>query len=165
MEYLENGNLRDYMRHNHQTITPLLRLRWAREPAEALTVLHTVDVMHCVLSPRNFLLDSDLHLKISDFGGASLCGSEPSATPATRFRHPAYDWNAAPVFGDDIFSLGSLIYFIMTGCYPYEDIPSNEVEKLYELLSKSMCSKGQFPLVHNFMKYNTRLGRNFGASE
>lgn len=37
--------------------------------------------------------------------------------------------------GDDIFSLGSLVYFIMMGEYPYgdvpSDVPSDEVERLY----------------------------------
>lgn len=58
-------------------------------------------------------LDAGLNVRVADFGGASLDGSEPSATPATRFRHPGYDWNIPPVVGDDIFSLGSLVYFIM----------------------------------------------------
>lgn len=33
--------------------------------------------------------------------------------------------------GDDIFSLGSLVYFIMTGEYPYGDVASGEVEKRF----------------------------------
>ena len=132
MEYLENGNLKEHVLQNHQNITLQLRLRWSRQAAEALIVLHSFNVIHCDLSPRNFLLDSHLNVKIADFGGASLCGSDPSATPATRFRHPGYDWNVPPVFSDDIFSIGSLIYFIMTGSYPYADVPSDEVEKLYE---------------------------------
>ncbi|KAL3469873.1 kinase-like protein [Aspergillus californicus] len=110
LEYLENGYLKEYVQRNMQNITPQLHL-----------------------SPRNFLLDLDLNIKIAGFGGASLCGSDPSATPATRFRHPSYDWNAPPVFKDNIFSLGSLIYFIITGSYPYRDVPSAEVEDLYQV--------------------------------
>lgn len=97
----------------------------------ALAALHSVGVIHCDISPRNFLLDLDLNLKISDFGGASLSGSEPSAVAQTRFCHPQFDWDAPPTFGDDIFRLGSLIYFIMTGSYPYADRDSDEVEKLH----------------------------------
>lgn len=77
------------------------------------------------------MLDLDLNLKISDFGGASLFGSELSAVAESRFRHPGFDWDARPTFQDDIFSLGSLIYFVVTGTYPYADRPSDEVEKLY----------------------------------
>jgi serine/threonine protein kinase len=96
-------------------------------------VLQKHSVIHCDLSPRNFLLDSDFNVRIADFGGASLSGSEPSATPATRFRPPRYDSDATPVFQDDLFSLGPLIYFIMTGSYPYEDLPSDKVESRFEL--------------------------------
>jgi serine/threonine protein kinase len=129
MEYQENGNLRDYIEQNYCDITLQHRLQWARQAAEGLAVLHDANVIHCDLSPRNFLLDYDLNLKISDFGGSSLCGSEPSATPATRFRHPGYDWDVTPVFKDDLFSLGSLIY--LSGCYPYEEVSSEEVKKFY----------------------------------
>jgi serine/threonine protein kinase len=134
MEHLENGNLKEYVLQNHQNITHQHRLRWCRQAAEALAVLHTFDVIHCDVSPRNFLLDSQLNVKIADFGGASLRGSDPSATPATRFQHPGYDWNVPPVFADDIFSLGSLVYFIMCGFYPYQEVSSDEVGKLYEAL-------------------------------
>lgn len=133
MEYLENGNLKEYVRQKGQNITLQHRIRWYLQAAEALGVLHSHNVIHCDLLPRNFLLDADLNICIADFGGASLSSSDPSATPATRFRHPRYDFNAALVFQDDIFSLGTLVYFIMTGFYPYEDLPSEKVENLYEI--------------------------------
>lgn len=132
IEYMENGNLGEYIRQNHTSVTSELRLRWAKQAAEGLRVLHDIGVVHCDVSPRNFLLDSNLDLRISDFAGASLDGSKPSAAAGERFRAPGTDWDIRPDFGDDIFSLGSLIYFIMTDKYPYEEIFGDEVEGLYE---------------------------------
>lgn len=86
MEYLENGNLKEYIQHNMPDITLRLRLQWSKQVAKALSALHAYHIIHRDLSPRNFLLNSSLNVKIADFGGASLCGAEPSATPATRFR-------------------------------------------------------------------------------
>lgn len=132
MEYMANGNLRDYMRETHENITLELRNQWARQAADGLCAVHSVGAVHCDLCPRNYLLDSELSLKISDFGGSSLSSSTPTAISSTRFLPPAYDEDAPPSFKDDIFSLGSTIYFIMTGKYPYEETSSDEVEKLYE---------------------------------
>ena len=56
----------------------------------------------------------------------------PSAYSNTRYRHPDRNWDVPPRFRDDIFGLGSLIYFIMTNNYPYEEAPSDEVEDLYK---------------------------------
>lgn len=131
MEYLENGTLKDYIGSKSESLTPQLRQRWAKQASEGLSALHAAGIIHCDISPRNFLLDSDLHLKIADFGGASLAGSAPSAVAGTRFRYPVSNWDAPPRFEEDVFGLGSLIYFIMTDTYPYKEIPSNEVEELY----------------------------------
>ncbi|KFY84873.1 hypothetical protein V500_08936 [Pseudogymnoascus sp. VKM F-4518 (FW-2643)] len=131
MEYLENGTLKEYITTKPEGVTSQLRQRWARQASEGMSILHAADVIHCDISPRNFLLDGNLDLKIADFGGSSLSGSMPSAAAGTRFRWPVEDWNALPTFGDDVFGLGSLVYFIMTGVYPYGDVASDEVEKLY----------------------------------
>jgi serine/threonine protein kinase len=131
MEYLENGMMKDYITTNSESLTPQLRQRWAKQASEGLSVLHAAGVIHCDISPRNFLLDGDLHLKIADFGGGSLAGSAASAVAGTRFRFPVSDWDAPPRFEEDVFGLGSLIYFIMTDAYPYKDVPSHEVEELY----------------------------------
>lgn len=131
LEYMGNGDIGGYIRQHGQSVTAELRLRWAKQAAEGLTAVHSIGVVHCDVSPRNFLLDATLNLKISDFGGASLSGSAPSAVAEFRFRHPQFDWDATTEFADDVFSLGSLIYFIMTGSHPYADRDSDDVEKLY----------------------------------
>lgn len=132
IEYLEHGNLREYIRNSDGNIAPDVRHQWAVQAAEGLHVLHSIDVVHCDISPRNFLLDCNLNLKISDFGGASLCGSEPSAVAGPRFLHPNFDWKLSPVVEDDLFSLGSLFYFIMTDKYPFDEKQSDEVDTLYK---------------------------------
>ncbi|EFQ99519.1 hypothetical protein MGYG_08988 [Nannizzia gypsea CBS 118893] len=47
------------------------------------------------------------------------------------------DWDIPPTVEDDVFGLGTLIYFIMTGVYPYKETPSDEVEKSF--------MEGEFP--------------------
>ncbi|KAL3459488.1 kinase-like protein [Aspergillus heterothallicus] len=134
MEYMEHGNLREYMRQHREAIPSQVRPKWARQAAEGVRLLHENNVVHCDISPRNFLLDHELDLKICDFGGSSLNGSRPTAYMSTRYCPPNYKWDDTPQPRDDIFSLGSLIYFIMTNEYPYEEVPSEEVETQYNSL-------------------------------
>ena len=132
MEYMPNGCLKDYLRAHNDTIPLTQRLRWAREAAEGLQLLHAANVLHCDVEPKNFLLDADMGLKIADFSGSSLEGSLASACVGKRFLPPGFDWQGPPTVQDDLYSLGGTIYCIMTGQYPFEELPSDEVEKLYE---------------------------------
>lgn len=147
IEYLANGSLREYFKRNQETITLELRHKWAKQAAEGLQVLHSFDIVHCDISPRNFLLDHNLNLKISDFAGSSFRGSPPAVYPSTRFCHPSAEWEfGRPHNQDDIFGLGSLIYFIMTNEYPYEELCSDDVENLYSVsifpdVSSISCGK------------------------
>jgi serine/threonine protein kinase len=89
-------------------------------------------VVHCDIEPKNFFLDTYLNLKIADFSGSSLNGCQPSACANDRFLHPDFDWRRQPVAQDDLFGLGSLIYFIMAGQYPFHELASDEVEANYK---------------------------------
>lgn len=132
MEYMDNGSLKDFILAKNDSVSTAQRLQWAREAAEGLQLLHAVDVIHCDVEPKNFFLDANLHLKIADFSGSSLDGYQPSACVNPRFLHPNFDWRHQPVAQDDLFSLGSLIYFIMTGHYPFHELASDEVETNYK---------------------------------
>jgi serine/threonine protein kinase len=72
MEYLENGTLKEFIGNTTERVTPQLRYRWAKQASEGLSAVHAAGVIHCDISPRNFLLDHDLHLKIADFWGGRL---------------------------------------------------------------------------------------------
>ncbi|RFU34934.1 hypothetical protein B7463_g1423, partial [Scytalidium lignicola] len=131
LKYMENGSLQEYIEQNHDTITSELRTKWAKQAAEGLRVVHSFEIVHCDVSPRNFLLDSNLDIQICDFAGASISSSKSSAYQDTRFRSPDSKWEDPPSYKDDIFGFGSLIYFICTGKQPYGEIPSDRVDMLY----------------------------------
>ncbi|KFY25701.1 hypothetical protein V493_04496 [Pseudogymnoascus sp. VKM F-4281 (FW-2241)] len=131
MEYMPNGCLKDYLRA-HDEISTIQRLHWIQEAAEGLQLLHSANIMHCDVEPKNFLLDAGLGLRIADFSGSSLDGSQASASARTRFEPPNFNWSCAPTVKDDLFSFGSTIYTIITGRYPFQEVPSDEVEERYK---------------------------------
>ena len=151
IEYLANGSLGEFIAARAKNprvnaISLSLRWRWAKQAAEGVRLLHSHDVIHGDISPRNFLLDGELNLKIADFAGSSFSdshsgersepgsGLEACTFPLeTRFRHPSCEDEVhLPRYEDDIFGLGSLIYFIMTGVYPYGDVESDAVRELFQ---------------------------------
>ncbi|KAL2062756.1 hypothetical protein VTL71DRAFT_5828 [Oculimacula yallundae] len=130
MEYMPLGDLQAFLLKT-PTVTETQRLRWAKEAAEGLQFLHTADVLHCDIKPKNFLLDIHLGLRIADFSGSSVAGSKPSACSGKRFTIPGKVWLDPPTVQDDLFALGTTIYFIMTGQLPFPELCENEVEENY----------------------------------
>lgn len=131
MEYMPNGSLKDYLAQN-RVISTIQRLRWVYEAAEGLQLLHSANVIHCDVAPKNFLLDSHLSLRIADFSGSSLNSSYPAACGSARFTEPNFSRRNPPTIQEDLYALGSTIYCIMTSKYPYEDLESNEVRDRYK---------------------------------
>jgi serine/threonine protein kinase len=131
MEYMSNGCLRDYLTAHNDEISTGQRLCWAQEAAEGLQLLHSAQVLHCDVGPKNFLLDGDLNLRIADFSGSSLEGSRPAACASTRFLPPSHDFRLGPSIQEDLYALGSTIYTIITGRPPFEELDSDEVKKCF----------------------------------
>ncbi|KAH7309119.1 kinase-like domain-containing protein [Stachybotrys elegans] len=130
LEYLEKGDLATYMTKTAQ-IPGEIRQRWALQAAAALAALHAVDIVHCDVTPRNFMLSAALDLHIADFAGSSIAGSAPTTAAGPRFLPPGWSWHRAVEKTDDIFALGSVIYFVIVGEEPYAGLEEEEVEKLF----------------------------------
>jgi len=129
---MPHGCLKDYLSTYNDKIPTRQRLQWVREAAEGLQLLHSANVIHCDVEPRNFLLDAELSLKIADFSGSSLKGSQASACVGTRFLPPNFNWCSLPTVQQDLYSFGSTIYNIMTGKPPFQELPSDKVRELYK---------------------------------
>lgn len=130
LEYMLNGNLRNYMENHGQNISIRQRHKWALEATESIKLLHSHGVLQGDVGPHNFLLDNNLELKICDFGGSSLDGSKATVVPGVRYRLPSPQ---PATIKEDLFALGSTIYFIATGHEPYHELADeDQIGKLYE---------------------------------
>ena len=80
------------------------------------------------------LLDSSNTIKLADFAGSSLDGSEASINYEVRSRLPNV---IKPNKKSDIFALGSALYEMAIGHRPYEKLSYSTIQNLYR--------KEQFP--------------------
>jgi hypothetical protein len=81
-------------------------------------------------------------LKIADFSGSCEQGSTPHACESTRYYLPR-DWKRPSTVATDLFALDSTTYELLTSHSPYEEVPSDEAERLYE--------EKNFPDVSGFL--------------
>jgi len=139
LEYMKNGDLKTYLQAQ-KSIPMSLKLNWAYQIAQAVSLLHSNGIIHCDIKPRNFVLDATLNIKMIDFSGSSLDGSKPASGEGTRFYLPRH-WRDPPTLATDLFALGSTLYEVFQGTSPYEEIPSDQVEELFK--------RKEFPNVSN----------------
>jgi serine/threonine protein kinase len=134
LEYLENGALASYIQGpTPPAIDPGLRRRWALQVTRGLRALHSMGIIHADLTPRNVLLGADLNVRIADFAGSCIDGTPYKVCAGERYVVPGWSFRKTPEPADDIFLLGGLIYFIMTGQEPHYEVEGEfDVAKLYE---------------------------------
>ena len=140
MEYVEGLPIDRYCDLNKLSIAG--RLRLFRDVCSAVQYAHQNLVIHRDLKPGNILITKEGLPRLLDFGIAKLLNPECFETPlATRL-----DWRAMTpdyaspeqILGDpvtsasDIYSLGVLLYEILTGHRPYQVAGSSqrEIERL-----------------------------------
>jgi serine/threonine protein kinase len=82
-----------------------------RSQLSSMQFLHTQRAIHCDIKPDNLLLSEDLDLKVCDFAGSSLYGSEAIVCGSRRSWLPTLPRTPRDA-QDDIFGLGSTIHDI-----------------------------------------------------
>ncbi|KAI0118703.1 hypothetical protein GGR51DRAFT_554393 [Nemania sp. FL0031] len=87
------------------------------------------------VEPHNFLLDANLSLRICDFSRSSLDSPQAIVAPGVRYRPLSLSKRQIQpaTIKEDLFALGSTIYFIATRHAPYDELTDeNQVKKLYK---------------------------------
>ncbi|HXT92434.1 MAG TPA: serine/threonine-protein kinase [Trebonia sp.] len=127
MELLDGTDLQKIL-HQHPGGLPMPRvLNLAIQAADALAAPHALRITHRDLKPANIMvLDGD-RLKICDFGIAKAA-DDTQTLPGQRRGTPAYmspeHFSARPVDNrSDLYSLGCVIYAMLTGHPPFQGDP------------------------------------------
>ena len=124
MEYVEGADLYDLL-ENSPRLPPDIVAIIALQIARALDYAHFRGVIHRDVKPANIILSKLGTVKLTDFGIARLGGSDLTWT-GVGLGTPAY-MSPEQVTGQrldarsDIFSLGVVMYQLVTGQKPFEE--------------------------------------------
>ena len=124
MEFIEGTWITEYCDVNHLTIEA--RLRLFIDVCSAVEHAHRNFVVHRDLKPGNILVDSNGVVKLLDFGICKLLHADPMAAGETMAAMLTPDY-ASPeqIRGDpvtiasDVYSLGAVLYELLTGARPH----------------------------------------------
>jgi eukaryotic-like serine/threonine-protein kinase len=128
MELLEGRDLRDLIRD--VSLMPTRSVAIAAAVAEGLAYAHERGVVHRDIKPGNIMVLPDGRVKIMDFGIARLHEPTVKTQTGVLLGSPQY-MSPEQIVGQpfdhrsDIFSLGLVLYEMLTGAKPFqgEDIP------------------------------------------
>ena len=137
MEFLEGRELRDVLKEG--TLLPVEQvLNIVAQVALGLAYAHEHDIIHRDVKPSNIMVIRDGNVKITDFGIARMASSSVRTQTGMVLGSPKY-MSPEQVMGknldqrSDIFSLGVMLYEMLTGQAPFDGENVNAI--MYQTLN------------------------------
>uniref|UniRef100_A0A8C0I5R1 non-specific serine/threonine protein kinase n=1 Tax=Balaenoptera musculus TaxID=9771 RepID=A0A8C0I5R1_BALMU len=141
LEYLSGGDMYRYLKI-HGRMTEAEARGPFQQLVSALQHCHQRGIVHRDLKPMNLLFDSNMNIKLTDFGLSNkcddtglldtICGTVPYAAPELLLGQ-SYSGPAV-----DVWSLGVVLYTMVTGSRPF-------LGKDLQQLRKQIL-QGQYPI-------------------
>ena len=159
LELMKGGSLASYLHKKEFNFFENEIKSITHQLVNALTYLHSFGIMHRDIKAENILLskeDSVKFIKISDFGLSKLITNEEKCVegygtlfyvaPEILVKQP-YDKKI------DIWSLGVLVYYIISGNYPFNDSSNINKDISKRIVFDKLSFKGtRFSYVSDSLK-------------
>lgn len=136
------NNLHDYIKKYNNNLDLDVRLSLFNQILDAIELAHSMDVLHRDLSAYNVLLNENNQVWVSDFGlgkdYTNLSDQGYSSVPgygSMMYVAPEQQDNLENATRkSDVYSLGKLLYFILTGRDPRT---TNDIDMFSSLINKA----------------------------
>ncbi|WP_442760856.1 Stk1 family PASTA domain-containing Ser/Thr kinase [Paucilactobacillus nenjiangensis] len=123
MEYVEGTDLEAYIKKNfpipYQQVIDIMA-----QILEAVEDAHEHNIIHRDLKPQNVLIDNHQQIKITDFGIAVVAENSMTQTNtimgSVHYLSPEQARGGITTNKSDIYSLGIMLYEMLTGKVPFE---------------------------------------------
>ena len=126
MEYVSGCTLKEYMQHYDGQISVQEAVKITVAIAEGLEHAHTMGIVHCDIKPHNILITDSGRVKVTDFGIARAINSAAtmmfthSVMGSAHYISPEQASGKSINVSTDIYSLGVVLYELLTGEVPFK---------------------------------------------
>ncbi|MBO4925035.1 MAG: Stk1 family PASTA domain-containing Ser/Thr kinase [Clostridia bacterium] len=124
MEYVSGRTLKEVIQQNGR-LPADLSAQIAIRILSALQHAHKNGIIHRDIKPQNILVDSEGHVKVSDFGIARVTGADTITTDdsvmgSVYYFSPEQANGKNVTFSSDLYSVGVVLYEMLTGQPPFD---------------------------------------------
>lgn len=137
MEYVSGTDLHTMLqRRGRFTVEETLNLMV--QACAGLGFAHRAGLVHCDVKPHNMLVAAGQRLKVSDFGIARAVASVRTAERpqfvwgSPQYFSPEQAAGKAPTPAADVYSLGVLMFQMLTGQLPFQSDAPTELARLHQ---------------------------------
>ena len=125
MEYVSGCTLKEYIQHHGAQVTVQEAVKITVAIAEGLEHAHMMGIVHCDIKPHNILITDSGRVKVTDFGIARAINSATtmmytnSVMGSAHYISPEQASGKSINVSTDIYSLGVVLYELLTGEVPF----------------------------------------------